>query len=399
MSRSVKLIMITPENNNKFYNMTDNGSVISVSYGRVGALNPTAASYPSGQWDKLYRSKVKKGYKDVTELFIEEGSNDRVSFLDISDTYISSLISKLESYTKCKVSKNYNVSAATVTQKQITEAQNLLNDLMKVKSNREMNQCLIELFSVIPRKMKKVTDHLFDENDDFKYDKIEEVIGKEQDLLTTMSQQVSQTIMIKENHNDKLTILDAMGIEIFTVRDDQESMIRGKLGSLEDKYIRGYRVVNKKTRKKFDDFVSKSKNQKSNLFFHGSRNENWLPILQTGLVLRPTNAVITGKMFGYGSYFADKAQKSWGYTSGRGSYWASGNSNEAFMALFKVHTGNQLEVKRHESWMYSLDENKLKAKGDYNSLFAHGGVDLRNNEFIVYNDAQTTIEYLVQMKG
>ncbi len=152
-------------------------------------------------------------------------------------------------------------------------------------------------------------------------------------------------------------------------------------------------------RKKFDAYVNKSKNQKSNLFFHGSRNENWLPILQTGLILRPTNAVITGKMFGYGTYFADKAQKSWGYTSARGSYWAKGGANEAFMALFKVHTGDQLEVQRHQGWMSQLDEKKLKAKGAYDSLFARGGADLRNNEFIVYNEAQTTVEYLIQMKG
>lgn len=398
MSRTAKLIMITENNNNKFYNMVDNGTTISVEYGRVGATCQTA-SYSSHEWSKIYNSKVKKGYKDVTSLFVTEDKGDKVSFLDISDHYISSLIKKLEAYTKRQVSTNYNVTADSVTEKQIKEAQSLLNGLMQIKNNREGNKILLDLYSVIPRKMAKVTEHLLDENGDFKYGKIEDIIGKEQELLDTMSQQVSQVILTKENKDDKLTLLDAMGIELFNVRPDQETMIKNKLASLSPNYIRGYRVENRKTKERFDKYIEKCKNKNTDLFFHGSRNENWLPILQTGLVLRPTNAVITGKMFGYGTYFADKAQKSWGYTSARGSYWAKGGADEAYMALFAVHTGNQFVIKRHESWHCSIDEKKLKAKGDYDSVFAEGGYDLRNNEFIVYNEAQTTVKYLIQMKG
>jgi len=52
----------------------------------------------------------------------------------------------------------------------------------------------------------------------------------------------------------------------------------------------------------FDDFVEQEQVKDVRLFWHGSRNENWWSIINTGLVLRPTNAVITGKMFGYGIY-------------------------------------------------------------------------------------------------
>jgi poly [ADP-ribose] polymerase len=104
-------------------------------------------------------------------------------------------------------------------------------------------------------------------------------------------------------------------------------------------------------------------------------------------------------MFGYGTYYADKARKSWGYTSAKGSYWANGASNEAYMALFKVHLGNSLQVDRHESWCSSLTNKKLRTRGPYDSVFAKGGYDLRNNEFIVYTEQQSTIKYLIQMKG
>lgn len=399
MSRQAKLIFVDESNHNKYYNMTENGSTINVEYGRVGSTCQTA-SYPSSKWQSLLNSKLKKGYKEVTHLFTETvSSTDKVSFLDISDRLISGLIAKLQSYTQVQVSTNYNVTADKVTEKQIKEAQSLLNALTSVKTNRELNKLLIEIFTVIPRKMKHVKDHLYSESDAFRYSIIEEVISTEQELLDSMSQQVKQVELVNENTNNKLTLLDAMGIEIYNVRPDQETMIKNKLANLAPNYINGFRVENKKTYDKFKKFIAGRDNKTTNLFFHGSRNENWMPILTTGLVLRPTNAVITGKMFGYGTYFADKAQKSWGYTSARGSYWAKGSANEAYMALYEVHTGNQLHVKRHESWHSQLDEKKLKAKGDYDSLFAEGGADLRNNEFIVYNEAQTTVKYLIQMKG
>jgi poly [ADP-ribose] polymerase len=291
------------------------------------------------------------------------------------------------------------VTADSVTEKQIKQAQDLLNEIAAVKNNHELNQILLEVFAVIPRRMGQVKDHLYNESDDFLYSVVEEVIGKEQELLDSMAQQVKQVELVNDNTNDKLTLLDAMGIEIFNVDAKQEAMIRGKLADLKDNYIRAFKVHNKKTQARFDKFITKADNKKTDLFFHGSRNENWLPILQTGLVLRPTNAVITGKMFGYGTYYADKAQKSWGYTSARGSYWARGAASEAYMALFNVHLGNQLHIKRHEGWCSGLDLNKLKARGNYDSLFAQGGYDLRNNEFIVYTEDQSTVEFLIQMKG
>lgn len=397
--RTVKLICVTDDNHNKYYNMSDFGDgKITVLRGRVG-VTEIPESHPIHKWDALLKSKLKK-YKDVTHLFSESvSSSSKVSFLDISDHYISDLISKLEAYTKKQVQTNYLVSADSVTAKQIKEAQSILDAISSVKSNRELNKYLIEVFQVIPRKMKKVADHLYGESDDFKYSIIEKVIQEEQELLDSMAQQVKQVELVNDNTSDKLTLLDAMGIEIYNVDSKQESMMKSKLAGLKDNYIRGFKVVNKKTQARFDSYLKKSSNKKTELFFHGSRNENWLPIMQTGLVLRPTNAVISGKMFGYGSYFADKAQKSWGYTSARGSYWAKGNAPEAYMALFNVHLGQQLHIKRHESWCSSLDYKKLRAKGQYDSLFAEGGIDLRNNEYIVYEEDQSTIEYIIQMKG
>ena len=71
-------------------------------------------------------------------------------------------------------------------------------------------------------------------------------------------------------------------------------------------------------------------------------------------MIRPSGAIHTGSMFGDGIYFANKAQKSIGYSSLRGSYWTNGGSNKGYLALFDVHVGNQKHIKTHDSSCYKL---------------------------------------------
>jgi poly [ADP-ribose] polymerase len=193
------------------------------------------------------------------------------------------------------------------------------------------------------------------------------------------------------------TLLDAMGLTVVPIDDKDHQTILKLLGPNARQFKAAYKVINLKTQEKYEEWLKKTGNKSAYLFWHGSRNENWWSILDSGLLIRPSSAVITGAMFGYGIYFADKAQKSIGYTSLRGSYWASGSANRAYLAIFNVHTGNWLQIQRHDYWMSDLTENKLKGRGAYDSLFALGGADLRNNEYIVYNKSQCTIQYLVEI--
>ena len=96
-------------------------------------------------------------------------------------------------------------------------------------------------------------------------------------------------------------------------------------------------------------------------------------------------------------YFANKAQKSIGYSSLRGSYWAGGSSNKGYLALFDVHTGNQKHITKHDSSCYSLSKSVMDREGT-DSVYAHGGIDLRNDEFIIYEASKCTISYLIEME-
>ena len=102
-----KLICVTPNNNNKFYNMTDLGNgQFKVEYGRVGTT-ATTLTYPISDWNKKYNEKIKKGYVDITESLSKE---IRKSELDIEDKDVKELISFLMSCAKQSIKTNYNIS-------------------------------------------------------------------------------------------------------------------------------------------------------------------------------------------------------------------------------------------------------------------------------------------------
>ena len=195
-----------------------------------------------------------------------------------------------------------------------------------------------------------------------------------------------------------------MGLRISETNDLDKIKIKSALGSCADKYYQSWKVENIHTQKRFDDFITNNGNIGTKLLWHGSRNENWWSIINSGLVLKPTNAVITGKLFGHGIYYAPKAQKSLGYTSLTGSYWVRGNEPFGFMSLYDVAYGKPYDVYDFSSKFYSFDYNKLQetAKGCH-CLHAHagtnlGGNTLRNDEIIVYKEEQTTINYLVELR-
>lgn len=407
--KKVKLMCVSDQNNNKFYNMEEIGDgTFKATWGRVG-LTEQSQIYPMNMWDKKYKSKInkpkgKESYTDVTHLFLES-TNDVVE-KPIDNIKVKTFIELLQRFSNRSIQNNYTVSSKNVTQKQIDEAQIVANEIADVLSvssynlvkMNDINQLFLRLYKIVPRKMKKVNDFLIDKmenNHDFSIAK--KLLATEQSNLDVMAGQVVVNATT-DDQQKSITILESLGLDISEIKYNEVAQVQRLMGRNINQYHSAFKVINNKTQKRFDNFVKKSQNKKRELFWHGSRNENWWSIMNTGMFLRPTNAVITGKMFGYGLYFADKCQKSIGYSSLRGSYWSGGSSNQGILALFDVHVGDQLKIQHHQSWCYDLTENKLRNRGNYDSLFALGGADLRNNEYIVYNEAQVTIKYIVEIR-
>lgn len=397
------LVMVTgTSNHNKYYKQIPHGDTWTAEYGRVGST-AQCREYPMSQWDKKYNEKIKKGYVDQSNLvqdLIQKKSKSQ--YKEIENQVIAEIVKRLQDMANQAIADNYTISSNSVTQAMIDEAQNILTDLTTIKNVDAFNENLLKLFTTIPRKMFDVSSFLAKSEKDFG-----SIIDTEQDLLDVMRGQVVQK-RVEDTSDDEqydFTILEKLGLEFEECDKNDVLKIKSALGSCSDKFYQAWRVKNIRTQKRFDEFVSDQKIKDIKLLWHGSRNENWWSIINNGLVLKPTNAVITGKLYGIGIYFAPKARKSLGYTSLSGSYWARGNQQFGFMALMEVGYGVPYDVYDFNSKYYDLNYEKLQNyKNGANCLHAHAGASLggysslKNDEIVVYREEQCTIKYLVELR-
>lgn len=396
------LVMVTAgANNNKYYDMKPQGDMWVATYGRIGSDSQTR-TYSKREWDKKYNEKIRKGYIDQTDLIQDLISTEKPTqseYKEIDNAEIATIVERLQAMAKKAISENYTVSSNKVTQAMVDEAQNIITGLLNITDVKIFNDELLKLFTTIPRKMSSVSSYIARDNGEFN-----KIISREQDLLDIMKGQVVQKQVVEETKETKPindnTILEHLGLEFEECSNEDIATIKVALGSCSNKFHKAWKVKNLRTQKRFDDFVKENNIKDVRLLFHGSRNENWWSIINSGLMLRPTNAVITGKMFGYGIYYAPKARKSLGYTSLSGSYWTRGNSSSGFMALMDVAYGKPYDVYSFDSKYYNFNYETLQKNcPGTNCLHAHEGNMLRNDEIIVYKEEQCTIKYLVELKN
>lgn len=400
--RPTYLVMVSAANNNKYYNLFPENNEFRVEYGRIDATK-TITRYPINKWESQIKNKLKKGYVDVTDLkqdLVEEisSTNPDSPYKEIENKAIKTIVDKLQSLAKETISKNYTVKASAVTSDMINAAQATIDELANSSLSIEaFNDTLLKLFMIIPRRMGNVADYIASSEDDFG-----KIVSKEQDLLDIMRGQVYIKPIVEVNNpvdkKDK-TILEEFGLVFEEADRNDIALIKTLMNESASKFRNAWKVTNLQTQERFDKFVKDNNITNTKLLFHGSRSENFWSIIKTGLVLRPTNAVITGKMFGFGCYYAPKCAKSIGYTSLSGSYWARGGSNVAYMALFDVAYGVPYNVYEFNSKYYDLTYDKLqKFQPGANCLHAHADKGmLRNDEIVVYKENQMTIKYLIEI--
>lgn len=391
----IRLIKVEAgENNNKFYNMEkkDDGT-FNANYGRVGATSGQNKIYSQSEWDRIYRQKIKKGYQDISEI---SSVGKKSSGLDAGSA--QPIVDFLMNSANKSIADNYLVGADSVTQSQISTAQDYLNEIASILSGKKdphlvidgVNSNLQSLYTTIPRKMGKVIDHMAST-----IAGATEILTLEQANVDVMKGSVVQPK--KVDGQNKLSDL-RLGVSAASA-EDVAKLIKPRLSYLSGNFKKAWKITNEVSQNAYNDNYAATDHPEQMLLWHGSRNENWWSIINQGLLIRPTNAVHTGSMFGDGLYFADYDRKSYGYTSGTGSYWAGGSSNKAILALYDVHVGRQYIVNQHNYRMSSMNWKSLKREGDYLSLFAQKGVSLRNNEYIVYRPEQCTIKYLVEVES
>ena len=254
MGRHCHLVMVTAANNNKYYDMTEQGDSLLVKYGRIGSTE-TTKTYPISKWDSIYAQKIGKGYKDETALTAVTQVIAKDDYKPIENKDIAAVVEFLREQARETVRKNYTVGSDSVTQDMVDEAQAKLDYIFKCATSitvQQFNDELIELFHIIPRRMSQVQDYLADNTADFG-----KIIEREQKLLDVMAGQVvAKVTTVNEGNsgNKNQTILEAMGLEFFPVDDKDIAIIKKELGECAYMFYKAWRVENKATRKKFKDF-------------------------------------------------------------------------------------------------------------------------------------------------
>lgn len=373
--------MVSDANNNKFYRMTDlDDGTFKVVYGRVGGSEASEV-YPVHKWNSKYKEKLKKGYRDVSHLKIESKSGEYT----FKGKGVDHFFSTFSRYTKYSVESNYTIAVGSVTKAMLDEAQGILNHLIGLSDVERFNKYLLELYTVLPRRMRNVKDYLVKDRS-----QLSRIIATEQDVLDSLSSSVVTNVV-----ETGQVFEDSFGIEMEEV--DCPQSIRdlvSKTKSYGADIYKVFRVEHKTGQDKFNTWLELQDNKNVELLFHGTRNPNVFSILKSGLLIRPTNAVsIAGDAYGLGVYHSAHFQKSLGYT---------GYDSDKIFFIQSVHMGNPYtysgwyrdgkDISRNE-----MNYPSLKKKG-YDSLFVKPGDGLQNSEYIVYNSEQTVTSYLLWCK-
>ena len=349
---------------------------------RIGRHRPRSFVLPIDEWDNFFNQKTSRGYLVTKTEKMDDIISTESKYAEIPQPEIREIVQRLLDYADQLLESSYTVRISDISDEMLQYGQNILAELAakyKKMSVAEFNNKLKILYAAIPRRMDKLSKFLVHSKSDF-----QDKIALEQELYDIMHSRVRDS---KEKAGK--TILDAYGIEFYSVTAAEEEMLKKMLGENAHEFKQAWRVINRKTEQAFEKY---SKGIAVSHLFHGSRKENFWSIISNGLTINPTGVVISGKMFGNGTYFANLARKSLGYVG----------TGPRFLGVYKVATGTPYYVKTWETSHGQLTWERLqkRQKGAHCTWalgHMHGGTSLYNDEIIVYQDQQSTIEYLIEM--
>lgn len=393
------------------YNMGPRTLSCGGSYGRIGAattdLNAETiikSPYPSCMYWLKYYEKLNQGYQDYTDIMLEKDEELERMFQtnggeEIAEDVVAELYNKLRQFAKDAISSQVDVNFLSekppFTKTQVANSWKIWKDLGNSKTVDEFNKKLLKLLAISPRRVDKFRGQTINsylaatgKTEAEQKEIFANIIAREESLLQAMDAVVNTVSKFSNS-----PVLSPFGnIEISIPTEDEINKVKSYLSSeLVPKVKKIYRVVCNEQQEKFDTYVADNNIQDIRMFWHGSRNENWISIIKNSLMLNP-NAVISGKMWGYGIYFAPSAMKSWGYTSYHNTRWANGNSGTAFMGLYATAYGTPYFP------THLMNGTAQMMKDNHtNCLHAKAGVSgLMNDEVIFYDEAAVCLQYLVE---
>ncbi len=395
------------KNQYKYYKMEldSNKNLVTCSYGRMANarsyncfFGERTSEYPASQFYVKYNEKINKGYVDRTDIYLSEKITDVETngpdndALNEGELFFKSLLTLAR-----KTLKQANVTIP-VTLRIIEEAEKLIGQLLQTSNYKEFVSIQLELMSIMQRPIDiyNGVKSLIISEERFNNGEQSYIIKREEDILDSLKTIYAYNKRLKTTENETNVNVSYVpdGITISVTDENERNDVISRLGdNLRSKVTKVYRMVCETQEKRFNEYLRNEGITNVKMFWHGSRNENWASIITNSLKLKP-NAVITGKMFGNGIYFAPSAAKSFGYTSYNGTYWANGRDDVAYMGLYATAYGEPYYVGDHEFGSY---EQNVK-KNNKNCLHAKQGTRLKNDEVVFYSEDALLLKYIVEFQ-
>ncbi|WCF11585.1 WGR domain-containing protein (plasmid) [Paenibacillus thiaminolyticus] len=375
--------------------------------GRIGAKTPQKrarwySSYHSAfnEYHRIIDSK-KKGSSHYKEVELDDSNRTSAMHMqmtvktkakneDLSEVKdkVLRLIGKLYQNATSYLVKSIDTPLGKLSASQVAKGLQVLSQIESlldrgIRHGYDIERLSDEFYSEIPVKFGlRVDVRKFIIDDYLKLNDRKDLLGV---MNSVLQAQTTLEKTLKEKYralNIKLKALSSRSKEFKRLVDFvQKTKGHNHHFGFEIKEI--YEVIDMKGRDRFNPYNVDVKE-----LFHGSRNENILSIMQSGLKIKPKSAVHTGSMFGSGIYFADQSTKSanycWGFDGGR-------PSEENYLFVCDVATGRIKE--------YSQAQPHLAAAPrPFNSVKGVKGPSLIHNEYIVYNESQVKIKYIIEFK-
>lgn len=406
----------TDKNNYKFYEMKEHepaDGFFTATWGRVGSGKKQTKDYPMSRYESIYVRKTNsRNYADQTMYYaqqaqpvqsvqsaqansVDKDAKDKVRTAtkkNISDEQFD-LWAFLSKFTNKAIKQVYE-NGDIITRAMVDETEKRIRDLYIPNIGvSQFNGILLNIMALCPRRVASrrngqggLHDWMAQSPDDFP-----SIRAREESLLQAMRSKVSY---VQSSINSSGHEAGYISEKVKLATDRQVDIVMKHLPShLRKKVCKVYRIIPDKKSKEYKRYCDDRGITRKRLYWHGSRNENWLSIIETSLSLNP-NAKITGKMFGNGIYFAPDADKSWNYTSRNGSYWAHGSSEYGIMGLYETAYGRPLDV----TTAGHFNQRWLESNG-YNCVHAHKGHSLYRDEVIFYHEDAMCLQYLVIFKA
>lgn len=364
-----------------------------------------------------YYEKLSAGYKDYTDQLLEDESENKIARFfrePDSEDMLNDPVQELYEMLTNAAKDNLHASGIVVdfysdkppyTRRQVTSAKKIYLKMCAVNMASELNELMEDFIAIVaPKYQKGTTVNSFmvkivsdpDEQLSLMAEKLEWVNSIVSSMETVVSmKQVATETYESPFGNIKIKRLSDEAMQDF-IRAKQPEINRNQLGNI----IAIYDVDPVKQKELYEEYLPTTFGKKESLLFHGSATCNWVSIIKNSLSLNP-NAVITGKAFGNGIYFAPDSDKSAGYMSFSGSRWKSGSDKIAVMGIYRVVTGNpyygvstiggapertkelvdMFQEKGHDCFWYK----------------ANTGSFVRD-EVIIYNESACVLDKLIVMK-